>query len=148
MGALRIEKGFAAGGEIDGTTTLDDIGLGMLASKAGGFAGDVLRKRPALTDPARRSIVGLECLDAGVPLRTGSILFAEGAPHTGHGLGHITAVTFSPTSGKQIGLAMLSGGSARLGETMIAAFPVGGVSMRVRVTSPVFIDPEGARIDA
>jgi sarcosine oxidase subunit alpha len=148
MGALRIEKGFAAGGEIDGTTTLEDVGLGGLASKAGGFVGDVLRKRPALTDPARRRLVGLECIDPGMRLRTGSLLFAESAPLQGHGIGHVTAVTFSPETGKQIGLALLSGGTTRLGETVVAAFPVQNETVRARVVSPVFIDPEGVRVDA
>lgn len=148
VGALRIEKGFAAGGEIDGTTTLEDIGLGPLAKKAGGFVGDVLRKRPALTKSTRRSLVGLESLDPGKRLRTGSILYAEGAPQHGHGIGHVTAVTYSPETGKHIALALLSGGQARIGETVVAAFPVQGDTARARVVSPVFVDPEGARPDA
>ncbi|MFC0012559.1 sarcosine oxidase subunit alpha family protein [Devosia nitrariae] len=148
MGALRIEKGFAAGSEIDGTTTLDDIGLGGLAKKSGGFAGAVLSRRPTLTNPDRRRLVGLQCLDAGRQLRTGSILFSEGAPQRGHGIGHVTAVTFSPETDKQIGLALLSGGPERIGETMLATFPVRNEMVRVRVVSPVFVDPDGARIDA
>jgi sarcosine oxidase subunit alpha len=148
MGALRIEKGFAAGGEIDGTTTLDDIGLGQLATGPGGFVGDVLRKRPALTDPARRSLIGLKCIDPGARIRSGSIIFATGDAQRGHGIGHVTAVTFSPETGTQIGLALLSGGLARLGETLVAAFPVQNETTRVRVVSPVFLDPDGARLNA
>jgi heterotetrameric sarcosine oxidase alpha subunit len=148
VGALRIEKGFAAGAEIDGTTTLEDLGLGPLASKTGGFVGDVLRRRPALTDAARRSLVGLECLDPGKHLQAGGIVFAEGAKLQGHGIGHVTAVTFSPETGKQIGLALLSGGAGRIGSTVVAAFPVQNEAVRAQVVSPVFIDPEGARLDA
>ena len=148
MGAVRIEKGFPAGGEIDGTTTIDDIGLAPLAKKGGGYVGAILRNRPALTSPARRQLVGLESLEADVPLRTGSILFADGAPQRGHGIGHITAVTYSPATGKHIALALLSGGPSRLGETVVAAFPVKNLSVRARVVSPVFLDPEGTRLDA
>ncbi len=123
MGALRIEKGYAAGGEIDGTTTLEDIGLGMVARPGGGFVGAVLRKRPALTDPARRQLVGLECVTPGGRLRSGAILFNEGAPQVGHGIGHITAITYSPDLGRHIALALLTGGSSMIGRTVIAASP-------------------------
>ena len=98
--------------------------------------------------PARRSLVGLECIDPGARIRTGSIIFATGTTQQGHGIGHVTAVTFSPTTGTQIGLALLSGGPARLGEALIAAFPVQDETTRVRVVSPVFLDPDGARLDA
>jgi sarcosine oxidase subunit alpha len=148
MGALRIEKGFAAGGEIDGTTTLDDIGLALLARKSGGFAGNVLRKRPALTDPSRRSLVGLVCLDPQKRLRTGSIVFAAGVRHEGHGIGHVTATTLSPETGKQIALALVAGGMSRLGQSVVATFPVTGEVVNARVVSPVFLDPAGVRLDA
>ncbi len=148
MGALRIEKGFPAGGEIDGTTTLEDVGLAGLAKKRGGFAGAVMRRRPALMDSKRRQLVGLESLEPGRALRSGAILFAEGSPHRGHGIGHVTAVTFSPEAGEHIALALLSGGTSRLGETVVAAFPVGRESTRARIVAPCFLDPEGQRLDA
>lgn len=147
MGALRIEKGFPAGGEIDGTTTLQDVGLAALAKKRGGYVGAVMRQRPALMATDRRQLVGLESL-AARPLRTGAILFADGAPRRGHGIGHVTAVTFSPETGKHIALALLSGGAARHGETVVAAFPVAGESDRAKVVPPCFLDPDGGRLDA
>ena len=147
MGALRIEKGYAAGGEIDGTTTLEDIGLGMVARPGGGFVGAVLRKRPALTDPARRQLVGLECVTPGGRLRSGAILFNEGAPQVGHGIGHITAITYSPDLGRHIALALLTGGSSMIGRTVIAASPVHGETTPARVVSPAFLDPQGTRLD-
>jgi sarcosine oxidase subunit alpha len=148
MGALRIEKGFPAGGEIDGTTTLEDVGLAALAKKRGGYVGAVMRQRPALMAADRRQLVGLESLESGRTLRTGSILFADGAPQRGHGIGHVTAVTFSPERGKHIALALLSGGAVRQGETIVAAFPVAGDSTRAKVVPPCFLDPDGERLDA
>jgi methylglutamate dehydrogenase subunit C len=148
MGALRIEKGYAAGGEIDGTTTLEDIGIGAAARAGGGFVGDVLRKRPALTDPNRRRLVGLECLERDGRLRSGAILFEERAPLAGHGVGHVTAVTYSPELGRHIALALLSGGASMIGRTVIAASPVHREATAARVVSPVFLDPQGARLDA
>jgi heterotetrameric sarcosine oxidase alpha subunit len=148
MGALRIEKGYAAGGEIDGTTTLEDIGLGMVARPGGGFVGDVLRKRPALADPSRRQLVGLECLKPDDRLRSGAILFAEGAPRVGHGIGHITAVTYSPDLDRHIALALLAGGPSMLDRTVISASPVHGEATPARVVSPAFLDPQGTRLDA
>jgi hypothetical protein len=85
LGALRIEKGHVAGGEIDGTTTLDDLGLGRMASTRKAFVGDALRRRPALLDPDRQALVGLECLEPGKRLRSGAILFAAGDPIAGSG---------------------------------------------------------------
>ena len=52
LGALRVEKGHVAGPEIDGRTTLDDLGLGRMVGKRSGFVGDVLRHRPASWRPA------------------------------------------------------------------------------------------------
>src|SRR5215211_5781996 len=100
MGALRVEKGHVAGPEIAGCTTLDDLGVGRLARRGGGFAGDALRRRPALIDPDRPSLVGLECLEAGKRLRPGAFLFAAGDAIAGHGRGRITSTTFSPTFGR------------------------------------------------
>src|SRR5690606_32039734 len=44
LGALRIEKGHVAGSEIDGRTTLDDLGLGRMASRKKPYIGAVLSR--------------------------------------------------------------------------------------------------------
>ena len=76
LASLRIEKGHVAGLELDHRNTLDDLGLGRMASKDKAYVGRELRDRPALRAPERWSIVGIECLEPGKQLRGGAILFA------------------------------------------------------------------------
>ncbi|MDP1907832.1 MAG: glycine cleavage T C-terminal barrel domain-containing protein, partial [Hyphomicrobium sp.] len=112
MGALRIEKGHVAGGELDGRTTMKDLALDRFASTKKQFIGSVLCKRPVLEDPARLSLVGIEVIDHVTPIKPGSLLFLESGAATGHGEGHVTSVTYSSALGGHIGLALLSRGQA------------------------------------
>ncbi len=146
LAALRIEKGHIAGSEIDGRTTLDDIGLGKMASRKKPFVGAVLRQREALLDPERPQLVGLVPVEPGRKLRAGAILQPHGGPHRGHGLGHVTATTYSPQLGHYVALAMVAGGARRQGEVLDACHPLGNEITAVRVTAPHFFDPQGARL--
>jgi len=148
LGGLRIEKGHPAGPELDGRTTLDDLGLGRMARPNKPFVGDVLRHRPALESEDRRRLVGLQPVEPGARLRAGALVFPDGAPVEGHGIGHVTSVTWSPTLGHYVALALVAGGPAREGEIVAAASPVHGEHVRVQVVPGVFLDPEGERIHA
>jgi len=148
MGALRIEKGHVAGGELDGRTTMKDLALERFASSKKPFIGNVLRKRPVLEDAARPSLVGLAAIDRAASIKSGSLLFPEGVPVAGHGEGHVTSTTFSPTLGGHIGLALLARGQARVGEVIRCVDLLGGSEVKCRVVSPCFVDPEGARQNA
>jgi methylglutamate dehydrogenase subunit C len=146
LGALRIEKGHVAGPEIDGRTTLDDLGLGRMVGKRTGFVGDVLRRRPALQAPERQRLVGLECLEDGKRLRSGAILFLPGEGLAGHGRGRVTSVTYSPMLGRHVGLGLLAGNVAAAGGEVVATHPIKAETVRARVVSPVFLDPKGERL--
>jgi sarcosine oxidase subunit alpha len=146
MAALRIEKGHVAGSEIDGRTTLDDLGLGLMASRKKPFIGGVLRQRPALLDHGRPQLVGLTPVDGSKRLRAGAILQPHGGPHRGHGLGHVTAPTYSPQLGHYVALALVAGGPRRHGEVLDACYPLDGDVTAVRVTAPHFFDPRGERL--
>ncbi|TGQ37291.1 sarcosine oxidase subunit alpha family protein [Mesorhizobium sp. M00.F.Ca.ET.216.01.1.1] len=146
LGALRVEKGHVAGPEIDGRTTLDDLGLGRMAGKRTGFVGDVLRRRPAYLAPYRQRLVGLECIEDGKRLRGGAILFLPGEKPYGHGRGRITSVTFSPERGHYVGLALLAGDVAVEGNEITAVYPMKDETVRARIVSPVFLDPQGERL--
>ena len=61
-------------------------------------------------------------------------------------LGHVTSSYWSPNLGSGFALALLKGGRQRLGETVVA--PTVGGGIRARVVAPVFLDPQGARLDA
>ncbi|MBZ9846856.1 sarcosine oxidase subunit alpha family protein [Mesorhizobium sp. CA14] len=146
LGALRVEKGHVAGPEIDGRTTLDDLGLGRMAAKRTGFVGDVLRRRPAFQAPNRQRLVGLECAEEGKRLRGGAILFIPGDTVAGHGRGRITSVTFSPELGRYVGLALLAADVAAEGSEVFATYPMKAETVRARIVSPVFLDPKGERL--
>ena len=59
--------------------------------------------------------------------------------------GHVTAGGARVLSEGAVALGLLQDGRARLGETLTAWSPTRGRSARVRVTEPLFYDPEGAR---
>jgi heterotetrameric sarcosine oxidase alpha subunit len=146
MGAMRIEKGHVAGPEINGQTTAADIGLGKLVSTKKEFIGKALLQRPALTDPNRKALVGLVPADGKTPIRAGAQLVADSkVPPPVPMVGHVTSVTWSPTLGHPIALALLASGSRRMGETIVAASPLSGDAVPVKVVSPYFFDPQGAR---
>ncbi len=146
LAALRIEKGHVAGLELDRRNTLDDLGLGRMASKEKAYVGRELRDRPDLKDPQRWSLVGLECLEPNSRLRGGAILFAGGDAITGHGRGYITSVTWSAELNKYVALALYKGGLANVGQEIVCAYPLKGENVRARIVSPVFIDPRGERL--
>lgn len=144
MGALRIEKGHVAGAEIEGRTTMKDLGLEVFASSKKPFIGSVLRKRVVLEDATRPSLVGLEIVgDDGA--RAGSLLFGLNSPAKGHGEGWVSSTTYSPALKKNIALALLSKGPERIGETIQVVDFVGNQTLRAKVVSPHFFDPEGHR---
>ncbi|HEY5102431.1 MAG TPA: aminomethyltransferase family protein, partial [Steroidobacteraceae bacterium] len=146
LAALRIEKGHVAGLELDHRNTLDDLGLGKMASKDKAFVGRELRQRPGLQAPQRWSLVGIESLEAGKALRGGAILFAAADKVAGHGRGYITSVTWSTELKNFIALGLYQGGLKHLGEDIVCAFPLKGEYVRARIVSPMFIDPSGERL--
>ena len=90
LGALRIEKGHVTAAELDGRVTIDDIGLGQMASTKKTFIGDALRKRSELLREDRPQLVGIKPKDTSQTFNAGSILCAEDKV-SGHGEGWVTA---------------------------------------------------------
>jgi sarcosine oxidase subunit alpha len=147
MAAMRIEKGHVAGAEINGQTTPADLGLGRLVSAKKYFVGRRLLERPAMADAARPALVGLAPVDGVSAIPAGAQLIADvRAKQPVKMLGHVTSATFSPTLGRPIALALLTGGLGRLGDTVVAAAPLDGVHVAARVVHPVFYDPAGERL--
>jgi sarcosine oxidase subunit alpha len=147
MGVMRIEKGHVAGNELTGQTTARDLGLGRMLSTKKDYVGRALAARPALLDPGRPALVGLKPVDRSRTLRAGAHLLPLGAAATiENDQGWVTSTAFSPMLGHSIALAMLSGGPARIGETVRALDPVRGGDVEVEVCDPVFYDPEGERL--
>ena len=145
LASLRIEKGHVVGSELDGRTTLADVGLGKMASALKPYWGQALSQSPNLIRGNRPTLVGLEAMAADQPPTNGSILFFEGDEIKGVGRGHITSTCYSAELGKSIGLGLLQEGAARIGSTVTAAAPVLGRQYRLKVVSPHFLDPMGSR---
>jgi sarcosine oxidase subunit alpha len=60
-------------------------------------------------------------------------------------IGHVTSSYASSVLGHSVALAVIAGGRARTGQTLYVPMPEG--DLEVEVTSPVFYDPTGARIN-
>jgi len=145
LASLRIEKGHVVGSELDGRTTLADVGMGKMASQLKPYWGQALSQSPHLVRTNRPTLVGLVATDAEQPPTNGSILFFESDAIQGVGRGHITSTCHSAELGQSIGLGLLQEGASRIGSTVIAAAPVLGRQYRLQVVSPHFLDPQGSR---
>jgi len=147
MGALRIEKGHVAGPEIEGRTTLRDLGLEGFASTSKPFVGSVLKNRPLLLDPERPTLVGLQ-IAGDEAAKPGSLIFPAGDAGKGHGDGWVSSTTYSPALGKFIALALLRNGKSRIGEAVQLINYLDDQKLMAEVVSPHFFDPKGERQNA
>jgi sarcosine oxidase, subunit alpha len=148
MHVLRAEKGYIIiGQETDGTVTPDDAGLGWAIGKTKpDFVGKRSLQRPAMSASDRKQLVGLSTTDPNVVLDEGSqIMQTAGQPMPSRPLGHVTSSYHSAVLGRSIALALVSGGRARMGETLYVQ--TAGADIPVKVTSPVFYDAEGTRLN-
>jgi heterotetrameric sarcosine oxidase alpha subunit len=149
LGVMRIEKGHVAGNELTGQTTPADLGLGRMVSTKKDFIGRVLSQRHGLTDPSRPALVGLMPVDRSARLGAGAHFLAPGAQAAPtHDEGYMTSVAHSPMLGHWIGLGLLKDGARRKGERVRAFDPLRGSDILLEVVSPVFFDPEGARLQS
>jgi sarcosine oxidase subunit alpha len=147
LNVLRIEKGHAATGELNGQTTAGDLGLGRMVSTKKDFVGAAMTQRPALVDPDRWALVGFRPVNPQDPIGAGAHLLRPGAENKSRNdEGHVTSTCFSPTLGSTIALGLLRRGPQRLGERVRAYDPVRGRDTLVEVCAPVFVDPEGVRL--
>jgi sarcosine oxidase subunit alpha len=103
--------------------------------------------RPALTDPDRPRLVGVKPVDPANKLSAGAHFIPHGAAaETANDQGWVASVAYSPSLGCWVGLGLLTRGPDRHGEIVTAADPLRGRNVAVEVCSPVFVDPEGARL--
>jgi sarcosine oxidase, subunit alpha len=148
MHVLRAEKGYIiVGQDTDGTVTPDDAGLAWAIGKnKEDFVGKRSLQRPAMAAPDRKQLVGLATTDRQVVLEEGAqIAAAAGMRPPFRPVGHVTSSYYSAALKRSIALAMVSGGRGRLGQTLYVSMPNGDIP--VQVTSPVFYDPEGAKLN-
>jgi sarcosine oxidase subunit alpha len=63
-------------------------------------------------------------------------------------LGYVTSSTASVELGGWVGLALLSGGRARLAERLLGLSPVHAEAADIEIVSPHMLDPENMRVRA
>jgi sarcosine oxidase, subunit alpha len=162
MHLLRAEKGYIiVGQETDGTVTPLDLGMDWIVAKRKDFLGRRSLARADTRRADRKQLVGLLPDDPKAVIAEGTQLVA---PEHAAGarrnllssrvqdepavpsLGHVTSSYWSPNLGSGFALALLKRGRERRGETVVAPTVSGGI--RARVVAPVFLDPQGARLDA
>ncbi|MDB5444726.1 MAG: sarcosine oxidase, alpha subunit family, partial [Phenylobacterium sp.] len=147
LGVLRIEKGHAAGGELNGQTTARDLGMGKMMSRRKDYVGRVMAGRPGLVDPDRPALVGVRPVDRSKRLRAGALVLPRGSGADPAAYqGHLTSVCYSPQMQGWIGLGLVRRGPERHGEVVQAFDPVRGAPLEIELCDPVFVDPEGGRL--
>ncbi len=147
MHVLRAEKGYIiVGQDTDGTVTPDDAGLRWAIGKTKtDFVGKRSLDRPAMNTADRKQLVGLRTR-AGELLEEGAQVAAKpGQKPPMELIGHVTSSYSSSVLGYPIALALVAGGRARMGQTLYVPMP--GRDIEVEVTSPVFYDPKGERLN-
>jgi sarcosine oxidase, subunit alpha len=148
MHVLRAEKGYIiVGQDTDGTVTPDDAGLSWAIGKnKTDFVGKRSLDRASMKASNRKQLVGILSKHGRGVLEEGAqITERRGQSPPMQLIGHITSSYWSAALQRPIALAMLAGGRARFGQTLFVPMPQGDVE--IEVTSPVFYDPEGLRIN-
>ena len=148
MHVLRAEKGYViVGQDTDGTVTPEDAGLGWAIGKnKPDFVGKRSLQRPAMLAPDRRQLVGLLTSNPQQVLEEGAQVMASSAATPSRPLGHVTSSYYSAALDRSIALALVAGGRGRSGQTLYVPTESGHAT--VQVTSTVFYDPTGARLNA
>ncbi|WP_417669833.1 sarcosine oxidase subunit alpha family protein [Roseibium sp.] len=148
MHVLRAEKGYViVGQETDGTVTPDDLGMNWaIGKKKPDFVGKRGLMRPDLVATGRKQLVGLFTDDPATVLEEGAQITAAASPAPGTPAdGHVTSAYYSPAMGRSIALALVKDGHNLMGQTLHVPMPDGAIA--VEVTSPVFLDPKGERLN-
>ncbi|WP_372609715.1 sarcosine oxidase subunit alpha family protein [Halomonas sp.] len=149
LGVMRIEKGHAAGNELDGRTTAHNLGMARMVSDKKDCIGNTLSQRPELNREDAEKLVGFRPVDRSVKLIAGSHFITKGDEATmANDQGWMTSVAYSPSLEHSIGLGFIKSGDARMGEIVRAVSPVHDTKMEVEIVSAHFIDPKGERLRA
>ena len=141
LNVLRIEKGFVTHAEINGTVTPDDLGLGrMVSATKTDFIGKAMLAREGLSDPARPKLVGVMPLDAATTFQPGAHILRDGDDASlENDQGYVTSAGYSPHLKSTIGLALVSGGASRHGETVMIWNNLRNQYVKGRICDPVLL---------
>ena len=147
LGVMRIEKGHAAGAELNGTISAQNLNMGKMVSNKKDSIGMVLSKREGLNTLDGLRLVGLKPIKANHQLVSGSHLFNSSDTITPiNDLGYITSSCYSPTLKSSIALGFLKNGNSRHGDYLKASNPILKTEVIAEVCNPIFVDPNGDRL--
>ncbi len=147
LSIMRIEKGHVAGGELNGTTTAGDLGLGKMMSTKKDYVGRMMATREGLVAENRQSVVGIRPVNKADRIRAGSHLLKQGdALSMAADQGYISSVAFSPMLGYWLGLALLANGRRRVGEIVKVFDGLRNVHMLAEICEPMHFDRENKRL--
>ena len=145
MAVMRIEKGHVVHAELDGRTTLSDFGFDRFARREGDFVGRRALQRDELDASRRARLVGLESVTGKAIPAGAHLVWNPTAATPTKRYGHVSSTCYSANLKKHIALALLDDADNWQGRTLYAVSPLKSMSTEVRITSPVFIDEQGAR---
>ena len=149
LGVMRIEKGHAAGNELNGTTTALNLGMGRMVSKKKDSIGSTLSEREGLNTADALVQVGIKPVDPSDTVPAGAHLMnADGPVDAAHDQGYATSACYSPILGHHIAIGFLKDGGNRKGEKMRLVSPLTNVETEVEIVSAHFVDPDGERLHA
>ena len=149
LGVMRIEKGHAAGNELDGRTTAHNLGMGRMVSSKKDCIGNILSQRPELNREDAEKLVGFRPVDRSQKLIAGAhFINKNDEANMANDQGWMTSVAWSPSLGHSIGLGFIKSGDTRMGEIVRAVSPIHDTEMEVEIVSAQFIDPKGERLRA
>ena len=147
LGVMRIEKGHAAGNELNGQTTANNLGLGKMVSKLNDCIGNTMSERKEFNRKDALKLVGFIPTDEMQSLVAGSHFISKGKTATlENDEGWMSSVAFSPMLEKSIGLGFIKEGDQRFGEKVDAVNPLNKEVVEVQIISPHFFDPKGERL--
>ena len=147
LNVMRIEKGHAAGGELNGKTTARDLGLARMVSAKKDSIGAAMAQRPALVAHERPILVGFKPIISTEPIGAGAHFLrpaAENKLRSDEGI--MTSACWSPILQSYIGLGLIVRGTQRFGEQVRAYDPIRNRDTLVQICSPVFYDEAGVRL--
>lgn len=149
LGVMRIEKGHAAGNELNGQTTARDLGMARVVSAKKDCIGKTLSQRDGMNRDDGLTLVGFIPVNKDQVINAGSHFINVGDKAVmANDQGWVSSAIYSPNLGHSIGLGFIKRGHERMGETVQAMDLLRNNIVQVTIVSPHFIDPEGERLRA
>ena len=145
MHVLRAERGFIIPGQdTDGTVTPIDLGMEWIVSRSKDFIGKRSLDRVDTTRDDRKQLVGLLTDKPEDVLPEGGQIVETLTEPPMRMIGHVTSSYFSANLGHSIALALVEGGRARHGQSVL--IPLERTVMSARIAEPRFFDLDGTRV--